>query len=212
MPLWQLVRASTAAPTFFPPEEITVDPDKDPFLFVDGGVTTYNNPALILFLMATMAPYKLEWPTGEDRMLVVSVGTGSSPDANAGLLPSEMNLLYNAQKIPAALMYASLVQQDLLCRVLGRCVYGATIDRELGNMNVPQSDPSAGRLFRYARYDPDLSAAGLSELGLAAVPLANIQRMDSATHIDDLATFGETYARKHVAASHLEPFYDKERP
>ena len=42
LPLWQLVRGSTAAPTYFPPEVIHIDRD---FIFVDGGVTMYNNPA-----------------------------------------------------------------------------------------------------------------------------------------------------------------------
>jgi uncharacterized protein len=50
-PLWQLVRASTAAPTFFPPEVITIEGQA--FVFVDGGVTMYNNPAFQMFLMAT---------------------------------------------------------------------------------------------------------------------------------------------------------------
>jgi uncharacterized protein len=57
LPLWQLVRASTAAPTYFPPETIAIG-DKQ-FIFVDGGVTMYNNPAFQLFLMATVAPYNL---------------------------------------------------------------------------------------------------------------------------------------------------------
>jgi patatin-like phospholipase/acyl hydrolase len=48
LPLWQLVRASTAAPTYFPPEVINVG--KQEFVFVDGGVTMYNNPAFQLFL------------------------------------------------------------------------------------------------------------------------------------------------------------------
>src|SRR3712207_5888118 len=55
-PLWQLGRASTAAPTYFPPEISDVR-DKTPFLFQDGGVTVYNNPAFLLFLMATAEPY-----------------------------------------------------------------------------------------------------------------------------------------------------------
>ena len=42
LPLWQLVRGSTAAPTYFPPEVIHINRD---FIFVDGGVTMYNNPA-----------------------------------------------------------------------------------------------------------------------------------------------------------------------
>ena len=46
LPLWQLVRASTAAPTYFPPETIEVGEQR--FVFVDGGVTMYNNPAFHL--------------------------------------------------------------------------------------------------------------------------------------------------------------------
>ena len=42
IPLWQLVRASTAAPVYFPPECVRVG--KREFLFVDGGITCHNNP------------------------------------------------------------------------------------------------------------------------------------------------------------------------
>ena len=48
LPLWQVVRASTAAPTFFPPEVVRVGQQE--FVFVDGGVTVFNNPAFQLFL------------------------------------------------------------------------------------------------------------------------------------------------------------------
>src|SRR5207253_2189452 len=43
LPLWQILRASTAAPTFFPPEVVQVGPRR--FVFQDGAVTPYNNPA-----------------------------------------------------------------------------------------------------------------------------------------------------------------------
>jgi patatin-like phospholipase/acyl hydrolase len=58
IPLWQLVRASTAAPVFFPPEVLQWDP-RDPsktFVFVDGGVTPHNNPAFLLYRTATKQP------------------------------------------------------------------------------------------------------------------------------------------------------------
>ena len=83
IPLWQLIRASTAAPVFFPPEEVEMGKQK--FVFVDGGITSYNNPAFQLFLLATLEPYHLRWPTGEDNMFVVSIGTGTSPVANMDL-------------------------------------------------------------------------------------------------------------------------------
>ena len=48
-------------------------------VFVDGGITPYNNPAFQAFLMATVEPYAVRWPSGEERLLVVSIGTGTSP-------------------------------------------------------------------------------------------------------------------------------------
>jgi len=67
LPLWQLVRASTAAPTFFPPEVVTLAPgtsEEYSFVFVDGGMTTYNNPAWMAVQMATASPYRINWRTG----------------------------------------------------------------------------------------------------------------------------------------------------
>jgi patatin-like phospholipase/acyl hydrolase len=60
IPLWQLVRGSTAALTYFPPEVVKVGEQE--FIFVDGGMTMYNNPAFQLFLMATVEAYNLPWP------------------------------------------------------------------------------------------------------------------------------------------------------
>ena len=82
IPLWQLVRASTAAPLYFPPQEIQVGSEKQ--VFVDGGITSYNNPAFQLFLESTLEAYCLGWPTGEKKMLLVD-GTGRHPNAQPGL-------------------------------------------------------------------------------------------------------------------------------
>src|SRR4051794_328048 len=174
-PLWQLVRASTAAPTYFPPEVVRVGP-KD-FIFVDGGVTMYNNPAFQLFLMATIAPYHLRWPTGEREMLLVSVGTGTNPHANDQLKAGEMNLLYNATSIPGALMSAAQYEQDFLCRVFGRCKIGGPVDREVGDM-IGQAGPASPKLFTYARYNAELSREGLEALGLGHIRAEDVQRLD----------------------------------
>lgn len=139
MPLWQLVRASTAAPTYFRPERITVGTKQ--YDFVDGGVTTYNDPAFQMFLMATVDRYWVKappevkpWQTGPDRMLVVSVGTGTSPAVLRTLRRRERSLLFNARTIPSALMFAALTEQDFLCRAIGACRAGDPLDREVGDM------------------------------------------------------------------------------
>ena len=63
IPLWKLLRASTAAPVYFPPEEIHLGGRSH--LFIDGGVTPYNNPALIAVLTATLPAYEIEWTSGD---------------------------------------------------------------------------------------------------------------------------------------------------
>ena len=197
LPLWKLVRASTAAPTYFPPEEVQVGGRR--FLFVDGGVTTYNNPAFLVFLMATAGAYRLSWPVGPDKMLVVSIGTGSSPKADANLAAGDMNLLYQSGNIPIALMYAALNEQDLLCRAFGRCLVGPVLDREVGTMMLTEAEEQREvlpKLFTYLRYNADLSATGLAELGLGDIRPEKVQKLDSIAHMKDLRRVGEAIARQ----------------
>ena len=202
-PLWQLVRASTAAPVYFPPEVVRVG--QHDFVFVDGGITTYNNPAFQAFLMATVEPYKMGWPASEDKLLVVSIGTGTSPQANADLHPSEMNLLYNAGSIPSALMYAALNEQDLLCRVFGNCLAGDELDREIGDLIGAKGPVGPRKLFTYLRYNAELSADGLKALGLADIRPEDVQKLDSIAHVAELQRVGQAVARK-VKPEHFAAF------
>lgn len=202
LPLWQLVRASTAAPTFFPPEVVTLGNNR--FVFVDGGVTPYNNPAFIAFLMATLEPYKVGWPTGEDRMLVVSIGTGNAAKAYADLDPERMHLLFSASTIPSALMYGAQNQQDMLCRAFGRCRAGDALDREIGDLHDTPA-PGGQKLFTYLRYDADVSRKGLDELGLPKVDEEHVQVMDSVDYIDEIRQVGQALGRR-VEAKHFAGF------
>lgn len=211
LPLWQIVRASTAAPTFFPPERIRVGPDQ--FVFVDGGLTPFNNPALQLFTMATAEPYRLGWPAGEDRLLLVSVGTGSVIRERATLRSRHMHLLYSAVNAPANLMGATSFQQDLLCRVLGRCRFGGKLDSEVDTM-IAEGWPDPGRegwrgpakLFTYLRYDPELTRRGLDRLDLERLRVESVLRMDDVAHMREMTAVGEAAARAFVRPEHFDGF------
>jgi uncharacterized protein len=201
--LYQLVRASTAAPVYFPPETIQWDAD-DPnktFVFVDGGVTPYNNPAFLLYRMATQPCYRLNWETGEEKMLIVSVGTGSAPSEG-----EYRNLLDTATGIPNNLMYAMQVDQDVNCRTIGRCTFGDEIDRETGTMisDQPQS-VDTGRDFLYIRYNVSLTRKGLDDLGLYNIDPEDVRKMDSVKYIDKLGIVGQASARQ-VSLTHFGPF------
>ncbi len=202
LPLWQLVRASTAAPVFFPPETIHVGDQR--FVFVDGGVTVYNNPAFLLFLMATLPSYEIQWPAGEENLLLLSVGTGLSESANLQLRPNEMNLLYNLQSLPAALISAAGVEQDMLCRVFGRTRTGHALDSEIGDL-VGNRAPLAEKLFTYVRYNVDLSRQGLDRLGLNGVDENAVQPFDVA-HLDELQLVGKTAADLYVSPDDFAGF------
>lgn len=212
IPLWQLVRASTAAPVFFPPEILQWDSSdaSRTFLFEDGGLTPYNNPAFLIARMATQEAYGVGWRTGENHLLVVSVGTGSAAKAEAEM--SGKNAVANLVSFPGALMYGAQVDQDINCRTVGRCVHGAPIDRELGDLiprrgagdpppPVPLSE-DLGRQFLYARYNAELSQEWLAARGLGKVNPANVSQLDSVEYIPDLVRVGRALA-KEVKAEHF---------
>jgi len=212
LPLWQLVRASTAAPTFFPPEVVTFSegtPDEYSFIFVDGGVTTYNNPAFFAFQMVTTKPYGMNWKTGVDNLLIVSIGTGKAPKERYDLDVDDMNLLHHAKSVPSALMNAASSGWDMACRMLGHCRFGAEIDREYGDMVMPkggESNWTGEKLFSYVRYDPDVTKEGLAELGLEHIKPENIQSLDSIKYMEEIQEVGKTYADKYVHPSQLGLF------
>jgi hypothetical protein len=195
LPLNTLVRGSAAAPVYFPPQRISVGAHE--FVFQDGGMTPFNNPAMLLFLMATLPEYGLSWPAGEEDMLVASVGTGSAASVHPGLRARDVHLLFNASNSPGVFMRGASVGQDLLCRALGRTRFGAPIDREIGS-RLDTVAPGGRNLFTYVRYDADLSGASLASLGISSArEQARLRKLDAVDSMDQLRVVGRSVA-EHV--------------
>jgi len=224
IPLWQLVRASTAAPIYFPPEILKWDKNdpKKTFVFVDGGVTPHNNPAFLLYRMATEPAYRLNWGAGERNLFLLSVGTGAAESQGVTAAAPNKNLISNLAGLPGDLMYGIQVDQDINCRTVGRCTFGARLDSEILDL-VPRESTDAvstedrnkasviplsqdlGRKFLYARYNADLSMGGLEKMGITGVIPNQIQRMDAVENIPDLLRIGRAAARI-VDPAHFGPF------
>jgi hypothetical protein len=196
IPLWQLVRASSAAPTIFPAQEILLGPQgkEKRFVFVDGGITSYNNPAFQLFLQATLEPYQLCWKTGEHDMLLVSVGTGLNPVDHPGLRARDMGFYRQATTTAIGLFNAAIYQQDLLCRAFGRCVAGEALDREVGTLSGISARPVSQPLFTYARYNATITVEGLEKLGLGDIKVDHVCGTDETGHMDELRHIGAAVA------------------
>jgi predicted acylesterase/phospholipase RssA len=203
-PLWQVVRASTAAPMFFPPQEISVGGRT--FVFVDGGVTSYNNPSFQLFLQATLEPYGLMWPTGEKNMLLVSIGTGLHPNVQEGLRRRDIDAAAAVSVATESLFDAAMYQQDQLCRVFGRCLSGDPLDREIADLIGAKGPLEPARLFTYVRYNATLTEEGLAALGLSGIDPKAVQPLDSVEHMRELRRVGEAVAERKVRPEHFADF------
>ena len=205
--LRRAIRASTAAPTYFEPEEIDVGFGQLG-VFVDGGVSMANNPALQLFLIATLQGFPFHWPIGEDQLLLVSIGTGvwSSREQADAITGSYM--WDWAQRVPSMLMDDANWQSQLLLQYLSRTATPWLIDGEIGNLSGDLLTPEPA--LTYVRYNAWLDTNSLQSLGLAnLVPrLASLREMSAGENVHDLATIGDRAARIDVQASHFPSAFD----
>jgi patatin-like phospholipase/acyl hydrolase len=109
-----IARATSAAPTFFPPFHLVKD-DQD-YALVDGGVFV-NNPS-----MAAYAEAMSLYPDAE-RVVVVSAGTGDRQDQITYAAAKEWGLLGWAKQIVPVFMDSVSEAVDYELRSLPRCTY-----------------------------------------------------------------------------------------
>jgi len=199
IPIWKLLRASSAAPTYFAPEGIAIGTRTD--VFVDGGITPYNNPSVIAVLTATLPAYHIEWPTGVDRLMVVSVGTGMERVRFAKDRADRINLLDGIAYVPSALISSVSLEQDMICRVLGDCRFGPEIDSEVGGLAGAGLLSSGEKKFAYMRYNRMFRADETAEMMRKTRQKFTL---DNVGIVDYLREVGRAYADS-VKEEHFFP-------
>ena len=210
--LTQIIRASTAAPTYFAPEEIAIharDGSVVDGAFVDGGVTPFNDPALQLLMLAALQGHGFCWPTGKDRLLIISVGTGQYRQPRpATAIVGDMAALQGVAALQSLMDDCERMNRETL-QWLTNCLTPWLIDRAVGDMKLDsQSGP---QLATYVRYNAILEQAWLkSELGvdLAGDKLEQIRQMDDPSNMNDLVDLGQKAAKKQVKPEHLPAAFD----
>ncbi len=208
-PLYQVVRASTAAPAFFDPETITiVKKAKHKTVqgnFVDGGVSPFNNPALQAFMYTTMDGYRIGWPTGAEKLLLVSIGTGAAdPDVK-----KEGIVAKQAISALLSLMEDCATLQETLLQWMSSSPTAREIDRELADL---RHDLVAGApLLSYLRYNVDLRKKSVQQLDPNLTDnklIKSLSEMDAPQNMDMLYQLGKLAAERDVNAGDFASVFD----
>lgn len=210
--LTQIVRASTAAPTYFEPEPIEISARDGSVVhgaFVDGGVSPFNDPALQLLMIAALQGHGFKWRTGKDNLLLISIGTGAYKETFQAKALLDMTAIQQGLRSLQSLMDDCARANHEMLQWLTNCLTPWTIDRALGDM---RSDSRSGpQLATYARYNVLLEAEWLkTELGVELAPekLSQIAKMDHAENMEELVALGRLAAARQVKDEHLPAAFD----
>ena len=207
-PLWQVVRASTAAPSYFKPERITIfeKPGRKPVIgdFVDGGVSPFNNPSLQALMYGTLEGFRVGWETGPANLLIVSVGTGrGDPGKESSRIAAG-----GAIKALTALMDDCGALVETMMQWMSTRHTARVIDRELGDLagDLLAAEPG----FSYVRYDLSLTQEGVDALkpGIPERTLHTLTAMDKPENMATLEELALLDAARKVDSAHFAHEFD----
>ena len=205
----EIVRASTAAPTYFEPESIRVAKGIEG-AFVDGGVSPHNNPSLQLLMLATLSGHAFHWQLGAKQLLLVSMGTGSREPALTTKEVMSMKAAELGLRGLASLMDDASTLNEQILQWLSRSSTARMIDREVGDLSNDVLGDVAPWLT-YLRYDALFDGGWLErELGIAFDPeqLESIHEMDKPENMDTLVQIGQAAAERLIEDRHFPREFD----
>lgn len=178
----KLVQASAAAPTFFDEVRLTLDQDgalveNAEGVFVDGAIAGLNNPSVQLLKVATLKSFGLEWPSGEDQILMVSVGAG-----------------YWRPRIDATTFASTAL--DEIAPTAARAIEALKTmihDTTVGAVSTMQAISRSPRPWRI-----DSEVEDMREDHLSPFPILSFQRMDVGLDADALKALDFDYAEADI--------------
>jgi uncharacterized protein len=205
IPLWQAVRASSAAPTYFVPQMIDVG-DGQKAAFVDGGVSMANNPALTLLMVATLKGFPFHWQMGAENLTIVSVGTGYS------IFKKQTGQITNAwiktwaESVPDMLMQDASWQNQIMLQWLSDSPTANYIDMEIEYLkddfigNQPQ--------LKYLRYnfpitENDLNSLQIKGKSFTDKDVASLIEMSNAQNRELLYEIGKVAGEREIKEEHF---------
>jgi hypothetical protein len=119
------------------------------------GVTPFNDPALQLLMLAALDGHGFRWKTGKERLLLISVGTGTFKQTFSTAELLEMKAAEQGLRSLQSMMDDTGRVNHTLLQWLTHCVTPWKIDRAVGDMRADSIN--GPQLATYARYNVSCS-------------------------------------------------------
>lgn len=230
IPLWRLVRASTAAPTFFSPYALIIGNGRE-IEFIDGGVSMFNNPSFRLFLEATIPRYAVGWEVGADQILLISIGTGFQEKKITKGKAKNYTLLHWAPYLVEVLLEDANTHQDILMKLISHVPKPESIEGEMEGLSMPTANEvrqlqayvqAEGkdvratafetRMLTYHRYTTALTRKRFDRLGLPQeIDPEKVARIDCIDQVEALRVIGQAVAKEQVSPEDFRGFLHEDK-
>ena len=159
--LWQAIRASSAAPTYFVPQIIDVG-NGQKAAFVDGGVSMANNPSMALLMVATLNGFPYQWRFDQEKISLLSLGTGFSRFTKPIKQIRKATILSWAKNVPNMFMEDATWLNQTFMQWISDSPTAMQIDLQSGTL---KGDLIGGKpMVNYLRYNCELSKTNLKSL------------------------------------------------
>ena len=172
-------------------------------LFVDGGVSPYNNPSFAFFQLVILKAFGICWPMGPKNLTICSIGTGTHRPRlkfeSLGFARTPKLAFHALMSLMSDTEVAALGQMQWL----GECPAPWPINSEIGTL--ADDTLPGGKLFRFLRYDVRLEHDWLkSELGvdIDEADVIKFRTMDDPGIVKEIFEIGRVAAERYVKPEH----------
>ena len=158
-----------------------------------------NNPALQLFLVATLQGFPFHWKTGEKNLSILSIGTGTYTKRFNPHKIAKKGLLGWAKMIPELFMEDANYMNQTILQYLSDSATAQVINREVGDLKGDLLHKK--KALNYTRYNVLLETNPMQELGFSfsQKQLESLREMSDAHNKDILYKIGASAAEKMVS-------------
>ncbi|MFT3793112.1 patatin-like phospholipase family protein [Flavobacterium sp.] len=202
--LWELCRASSAAPYYFMPKLLHPKTSKGVSLdavYIDGGLSLANSPAWQAFLAVTVPSFGFDWKSGKDAIYITSLGTGN------GVKKEDVNKLLKSwgvewsSKLSDLFMVDALEMNHVILETVGHNAGPKHItDSQYGDLSNYKVIKDECKLFTFERHNVKLTVDDLKGLGIKVTQqqVDSLKEMDYFENMDQLLEIGKAYAAQNI--------------